>query len=74
MYVGKNWFPLAFGALVLGYVALLISCFCPESPQWLIVHSHREECIKALNRIAKCNGKEARIPDDAVFEEDPATY
>ena len=73
VYISKNWFPLCFWALMLGYVCLGICFFCPESPQWLMVHGHREEGIKALNRIAKFNGSLLRIPENAIFEEDPST-
>ena len=34
-----------------------------------MVHGYREEGIKALNKIARFNGKDAYIPDDAIFEE-----
>ena len=54
---------------MLGYLSLLICFFCPESPQWLMVHGYREEGIKALNKIAKFNGSDAYIPEDAIFEE-----
>ena len=58
---------------MLGYLCFVIALFCPESPQWLIVHGHRKEAIKSLNTIARRNGTTARIPEDAIFEEDPNT-
>ena len=73
MYISKDWYKLCFWALILGYISLIICYFCPESPQWLIVHGHREKCIEALNSIAKFNGKSTRIPSDALFTEDPNT-
>ena len=66
VFISKDWFQLVFWALILGYVCLAICFFCPESPQWLIVHGHRQECIKALNRIARFNGRShCTIPNDA---------
>ena len=54
---------------MLEYVCLIICFFCPESPQWLMVHGYREEGIKTLNKIAIFNGSDACIPEDAIFEE-----
>ena len=71
MFVSKNWFDLCFWALILGYTALVICLFCPESPQWLFVHGKQEQGVDSLNKIARFNGTEARIPYDSIFEEDP---
>ena len=71
MFVSKNWFDLCFWALILGYIALVICFFCPESPQWLFVHDKQEEGIVALNRIARFNGADVRIPYDSIFDEAP---
>ena len=74
LFISKDWFKLVFWALILGYISLTLCFICPESPTWLIVHGHREQCIKVLNQIAKYNGKSSQsIPDDAQFDEDPAT-
>ena len=32
MYLGKDWYPLCFWALMLGYLCLFICFFCPDSP------------------------------------------
>ena len=71
MFISKDYFSLCFWGLMIGYVALIVAFLCPESPQWLFVHGMRKEGIEALNKIAKFNRAEARIPEDAVFDEDP---
>ena len=32
MYLGKDWYPLCFWALMLGYVCFIIAAICPDSP------------------------------------------
>ena len=72
MFVSTNWFHLNFWIVCVGYSALIIACFCPESPQWLLISGRRKECIRVFNRIAKCNGSWHRISKEQQFVEDPA--
>jgi hypothetical protein len=41
----------------------------PESPNWLMMNNRTKEAIESLNMIAKINGVEGRIPENATFKE-----
>lgn len=41
----------------------------PESPNWLMMNNRTKEAIESLNLIAKINGVEYRIPENATFKE-----
>ena len=70
MNIDNNWYPLCFFMTILSAAAYVGAvALVPESPIWLLLQGKREEAIKALNWIAKMNGSENRIPDDATFEE-----
>ena len=74
MFVSTNWFHLNFWMVIIGYSALVVLAFCPESPQWLIVTGRRREAIRVLNGISRCNGHWYRIADTQEFVEDPGNF
>ena len=74
MYVSKNWIWVCLGGTVLTYCATLALYTCPESPRWHLVNGRTPEAIKVLNKIAQMNGVEERIPEDAIFVEDPTNF
>ena len=63
MFVSKNWFHLNFWIVCIGYSALVVLLFCPESPQWLLYSGRRKDAIKVFNKIARCNGSHSRISE-----------
>ena len=71
MFISKDWLYLSLFFCALSYIALMVAFFCPESPRWLIVNSRSAEGIVALNQMAKMNKVSKRIPEYAVFVEDP---
>lgn len=55
---------------VLGAIAkLFMILYAPESPKWLLGQERREDAIMAFNTIAKMNGSNKFIPEDATFDE-----
>ena len=74
IYLTKNWEWICLAMMILTYVAILMIYFCPESPRWHLINGRTPEAIVSLNYIAKMNGKEARIPTNAIFVEDPTNF
>ena len=64
MFISKDWFHLNFLIVILGYSALIVLFYCPESPQWLLYSGKRHQTIKVFNKIAKFNGSLDRIYED----------
>ena len=64
-YVDKDWMGINLIVLALAYLALILAFICPESPRWFLVNGKREEAIRALNYMAKFNGKTNRISSHA---------
>ena len=69
LLVQRNWFTIYAINVAISYSALFLAFFCPESPRWLILNNKQSEAIDALNKIAKFNGSEVRIPENTVFQE-----
>ena len=65
LFVSRDWFMLNLGAVLLGFAALLVSLFCPESPKWHLINGRRKEAIDCLNYIGKANGRLHPIPETA---------
>ena len=74
MYVSHNWFWLCLFFAILSITATAASLICPDSPRWHLVNGRKAEAIQALNQIAKMNGSDQTIPDEALFVEDPTNY
>ena len=74
IFVSQDWFWICFIFLMLTYIAIFLLIFCPESPRWHLINGRTPEAIMSLNQIAQMNGKEDRIPDDAIFVEDPTNF
>lgn len=56
--------------VLVGFSAwLVIYNLMPESPNWLMMNNRTKEAIESLNLIAKINGVEYRIPENATFKE-----
>ena len=77
MTVSRNWLWLCLFFTIISYIASFTILLCPESPRWHLVNGRTSEAIKALNHIAEMNGRfkeDQRIPDGAIFVEDPTNY
>lgn len=74
LYLSKHWYWVCLGAAVLTYSATIVAFFCPESPRWHLVNGRTPDAIRALNRIAEINGSTERIPEEAIFVEDPTNF
>ena len=40
-----------------------------ETPMWLLLNGRKSEAIEILNRIAKFNGVDYRVPENTTFIE-----
>ena len=65
IFIGRDWFLVYAITVVMGYSALFLGFICPESPRWLLLNGRQKEAIDALNKIARWNRTDARIPTDA---------
>lgn len=66
LFISKNWFALEFSMWLIGIGNLiLISCFMPESPKWLLITGQISEAIQQFNYIAAFNHSSNRIPENA---------
>ena len=74
LYLSKHWYWVCFGGAVLTYTATIVAFFCPESPRWHLVNGRTPDAIRALNQIAEINGSLERIPEEAIFVEDPTNF
>ena len=69
LLVQRDWFTIYAINVAVSYSALLAAFFCPESPRWLLLNNKTSEAIEALNKIAKFNGSDVRIPENTIFQE-----
>ena len=72
--ISRDWIWLCSFFCLLTYLATFALLFCPESPRWHLVNGRAPEAIKVLNEMAVMNGSEERIPDEAIFVEDPSNF
>lgn len=64
-YISNHWIWLHVFATSIGALAIFGVYFIPESPEYLYNFYKFKECKKALNYIAKFNGRE--LPNDFKF-------
>ena len=55
--VGWRWFIVTQTVVPLIVCLILVICFLPESPRYLVVSGREEEALETLQRVAKKNGK-----------------
>ena len=67
LLIARDWFTIYAINVAVSFSALVLAFACPESPRWLLYNNRQAEAIEALNYMAKFNGSEARIPEDAIF-------
>ncbi|KAK7078545.1 hypothetical protein SK128_015727 [Halocaridina rubra] len=58
----SDWRTLSFICSVCGILFMLLPCYVPESPRWLIIHGRRDEAKAVLEHIARRNGKFEELP------------
>ncbi|XP_042855678.1 solute carrier family 22 member 15-like isoform X2 [Penaeus japonicus] len=58
----SDWRTLTLVCSLLGIVFLLLPCYVPESPRWLITQGRNDEAKVILEYMAKKNGKSKELP------------
>ena len=58
IYIFNDWSNLHFGCAVFNTPFIFGWFYFPESPRWLAAHGRVDEAVKAVEKIARANGKD----------------